>query len=166
MQIRPLQNQQELSQVSAVFQRTWQVAYRGLLPEAGLQALQSRDWEVGLVRPGRYNLLARVDGKIVGVVSYGAPRNPHRVSPGASELMVLYVLPEYEGQGIGARLLARAEDALATQFLRADLLVLAGNLAARSFYRHHGWQATGKAFDQPIFGQPVRLLQLEKFLKK
>jgi ribosomal protein S18 acetylase RimI-like enzyme len=166
MQIRPIINQQELGQTSAIFQRTWQAAYRELLPAAGLQVLQPGDWEAGLVRPGRHNLVAQVDGQLVGVVSYGVPRNPQRFLPDTGELMALYVLPEYEGQGIGTQLLAQAEAALATQFSRADLLVLEGNSAARSFYQRHGWRATGEMINQVIFGRPVRLLQYEKFLKK
>ncbi|WP_267202393.1 hypothetical protein [Limosilactobacillus kribbianus] len=61
MQIRPIINQQELGQTSAIFQRTWQSAYRGLLPAVGLRALQPDDWEAGLVRPGRHNLIAQAD---------------------------------------------------------------------------------------------------------
>ena len=165
MRIRPIKNQQELGQVSTIFQRTWQVAYRGLLPAAGLQALQPDAWEAGLVRPGRHNLVAQVNDQLVGVVSYGAPRNPQRF-PAGGELMALYVLPEYEGQGIGAQLLAQAETTLATQFSRAGLLVLEGNRAAQTFYQRHGWQATGTVINQVIFGRPVRLLQYEKSFKK
>ncbi|WP_267202394.1 GNAT family N-acetyltransferase [Limosilactobacillus kribbianus] len=102
----------------------------------------------------------------MGVVSYGTPRNPQYFSTNAGELMALYVLTEYESQGIGTRLLAQAEAALAKNFSRADLLVLAENKSARFFYQRHGWRPTGVVVNQVIFGQPVRLLQYEKSLKK
>ena len=67
--------------------------------------------------------VAELDGQIAG---YSA------VSPGWLEQ--LYVLPQFQGQGVGARLLARAKEGQpAFQFW-----VFQRNLNARRFYEHHG----------------------------
>jgi len=59
----------------------------------------------------------------------------------SSEFLVIAVLPEYEGRGIGGRLMALAKEWLAASgcmraWLTTDLDI---NLRAYGFYRKHGW---------------------------
>jgi ribosomal protein S18 acetylase RimI-like enzyme len=54
------------------------------------------------------------------------------------------VLPEYEGRGLGRRMLQRAEDrARAGGFRRITLTVDAQNDRAKEIYRRAGWEITG-----------------------
>ncbi len=57
------------------------------------------------------------------------------------ELLVIALLPEYEGRGIGAELMQRAEDWLAENgCTRAWLTTeLDQSLRAYGFYKHRGW---------------------------
>ncbi|MCB0082289.1 MAG: GNAT family N-acetyltransferase, partial [Caldilineaceae bacterium] len=70
-------------------------------------------------------LVAEVENVLVGFVAFDA-----------AELHALYVLPEYQGQGIGHRLLTAAGAVSA-------LWVLKENHAARRFYAAHGWAPDG-----------------------
>lgn len=73
----------------------------------------------------------------------------------AAELTSLYVLPAYQGRGIGSALLRHELAALAVrgiEFLLAS--VLRENHPARRFYERHGFQMvdeqTGSVLDQRI----------------
>ena len=52
--------------------------------------------------------------------------------------MSIYVLPEYQGKGIGKKLLLRAEDELKKKWSEAILWVLKDNKAAARFYEQCG----------------------------
>ena len=59
-----------------------------------------------------------------------------------AEIDELFVLPEARSQGIGTRLLAAAEAALAARgCVRMQLQLATGNAAAREFYQHRGYRA-------------------------
>ena len=65
------------------------------------------------------------------------------------EVLVLAVLPEYEGHGVGKKLLFLVVDCLFSQGL-TELWLAAGansNIRAYGFYRHVGWLPTGKFDD-------------------
>ncbi|HEV2227314.1 MAG TPA: GNAT family N-acetyltransferase [Steroidobacteraceae bacterium] len=59
-----------------------------------------------------------------------------------AEIDELFVLPEERARGIGGRLLAAAEGALAARgCVRLQLQLSLGNAAARGFYQHRGYAA-------------------------
>jgi GNAT superfamily N-acetyltransferase len=59
-----------------------------------------------------------------------------------AEIDELFVLPEARSHGVGARLLAAAEAALAARgCVRLQLQLAIGNAAARDFYEHRGYCA-------------------------
>jgi ribosomal protein S18 acetylase RimI-like enzyme len=57
------------------------------------------------------------------------------------EFLVIAVLPEYEGKGVGGRLMTLAEDWLAASGCKRAWLTtdLDTTLRAYGFYRRHGW---------------------------
>jgi GNAT superfamily N-acetyltransferase len=61
------------------------------------------------------------------------------------EVVVLALLPEFEGQGIGRELLSRVVSALGTLGHNKLFLGCSADPTVRSygFYRHLGWQGTG-----------------------
>ena len=77
-------------------------------------------------------VVAEEGAQIIGFIAFDA-----------SELHALYVLPEYQGRGVGSRLLEAAGSAM-------RLWVLKKNLAGRRFYERHGWRAEGT--EQLSFG--------------
>jgi len=61
--------------------------------------------------------------------------------PGVSEIRSLFVLPEYEGQGVGSTLMAVLEaDPI---FTRADRVVVSASLTAHPFYEKLGYRYVG-----------------------
>lgn len=59
-----------------------------------------------------------------------------------AEIDEFFVLPEMRSQGVGARLLAAAEAALAARgCVRLQLQLATGNAAAREFYQRRGYRA-------------------------
>jgi ribosomal protein S18 acetylase RimI-like enzyme len=126
----------------------WRWAYRGLIPDAFIDALRVEDrerfWTGALATPGdREVLVAEEDGTLVGFVAIG-PTEDEDALPGTGEVVALYVLPEVAGSGVGRTLFAAAIDRLvATPYARGSLWVLADNERARRFYEAAGWSWDG-----------------------
>ena len=87
-------------------------------------------------------------GKIVGSVCTYQRRVVAFCSgdPQTGEILVLAVLPEYEGRGIGKQLLSRVVARLQHGGARRLWLAAAADPAVRAhgFYRALGWQPTGE----------------------
>lgn len=129
--------------------RSWREAYGGLLPAAHLDEMdaavpdQVPGW-TALIGSDRDLWVADDGGRLVGVAVAGPRRDRDGDLPGL-ELMVLYVLAETYGTGLGARLL----DAVVGQ-RPACLRVLAENPRAVAFYAKHGFAPEGEP--EPMTG--------------
>ncbi|MGH9016393.1 MAG: GNAT family N-acetyltransferase [Acidimicrobiales bacterium] len=142
--------------VAVVHVRSWQAAYRGLMPDDYLDGLRSED------RQGRYTfglsdpdapatVVAEVDGIIRGFATTGPARDDDAGDQG--ELFGFYVDPDVWGQGIGRLLMARARDRLVGRGWRSALLwVLVGNSRAERFYAADGWVADGEKRTDEVWG--------------
>ena len=136
--------------IAEVHVRTWQHAYRDLLPAdflAGLSvAARERFWqsELSVLPSDRMPWLADSGGDVAGFASIGPSRDAD--APGTTgEIYAIYVLPECWDRGVGADLLRRAErDLVDHGYAEATLWVLAGNDRARGFYERAGWQLGGE----------------------
>jgi ribosomal protein S18 acetylase RimI-like enzyme len=143
--IRPAKSDDAL-EVARVHVRSWQAAYRGLLPDDYLDDLRAEE------RAQRYNfsgdpgapitLVALKDGAIIGFATLAAASGADAISCG--ELSALYVDPDHFRQGVGSVLLRAACTRLAEQGIREVVLwVLAGNATAQHFYQGSGWMPDG-----------------------
>ena len=154
--IRPAQTGDEAA-VAGVHVRSWQGGYRGLLPDAYLDALKPEDrarrYSFGDTDPLKpATLVALADGAICGFATT-------LITAGSSkgELAALYVDPEHWSRGVGTPLLAEARARLAGRgCTSAELWVLVGNTRAQRFYERHGWRADGVARSQEIWGISVQ----------
>jgi len=134
--------------VAEVHVRSWQAAYKGLLPDGYLDSLDIRQ------RAARYDFansdlakpktfLALVNDVVAGFATISPATDSDQVECG--ELSALYVHPDHWHRGVGARLLAHAEQQLAARgYQRAVLWVLQGNNRAEQFYRAQGWTIDGR----------------------
>jgi ribosomal protein S18 acetylase RimI-like enzyme len=110
--------------IAAIHEQTARVAYAHIFPDQPFPRAQTiKRWRVF---PGQ--LWVAEDGNaLIGFVAFDE-----------TELHALYVLPNYQGSGIGSRLLAAAGEV-------AYLWVLKDNLVARQFYEARSWMADGHA---------------------
>jgi ribosomal protein S18 acetylase RimI-like enzyme len=114
----------------------WQTTYRGLVPDAFLDALRfevrQEVWRERL-EGGDCTFVAE-DHEIAG---YCRARVP-------DEVVALYVLPQRQGAGLGSALLTAALDELrAHGGTEARLWVFEANHAARAFYARFGFVPDG-----------------------
>jgi len=134
--------------VAGVHVRSWQVGYRGLLPDAYLDALRPEDrmdrYTFGATDPAvPFTMVAAEDGVICGFVTTGPSRDADL--PGGGEVLALYVDPPAWGRGVGRRLMAQAREHLGRAgFTDVGLWVLSGNDRAQRFYRADGWAPDGR----------------------
>jgi len=91
------------------------------------------------------------DGDIVGFVMFTLDRGSYEMDVTQGVVENLYVVPERREEGIGGELLATAESRL--EALGADTVTLeamADNLAARRFYRRHGYDTHRVQLEKPL----------------
>jgi GNAT superfamily N-acetyltransferase len=149
--------------IAAVHVGTWDRAYRGLLPDEYLDAMDVARWTdgwrrslTGERRPGAATLVAvDEDGRVVGFADVVPSRDDGAASHTA-EVTSLYVTPSAWGTGAGRALMAAAVDRLRENgFRSATLWVLRGNERARRFYERAGWSPDGAEKDDVVAGATV-----------
>lgn len=161
MHIRPVTPSDSALEISAVYEKTWKSAYKDILLAEYLASIPEGFWAERIFANGRKNLVAVSGGRIVGTANFCAARW-ERFS-GFGEIASIHVLPEYEGNGIGTRLISSCLDGLAAAgFPRVMLRVLEENHAARSFYEKNGFVCTGDFFEETIGGKVVREVVYER----
>jgi ribosomal protein S18 acetylase RimI-like enzyme len=153
----------DLSGVLEVFLACWRESYRGVLPDAAIDAMTDERaealWRRVLADPIGVVLVAERDGGIVGVTRYAATSADDGTSGAVHSL---YVSPRAHGGGIGRALLAQATSEL--QEAGADaatLWVFASNQPSIRFYEAQGWHADGATRTQPEFGEPEQRMRKE-----
>ncbi len=155
--------------VARVHVRSWQVAYRSLLPDDYLDQLRPEDRAekydfVSLVprRPG--TIVAVEDGAIVGFATTMPSREPDL--PRHGEVCALYVDPGLWGGGIGVALISAARAQLfELGFRSAVLWVLAGNVRAERFYQIDGWAPDGLHRIDSVWGVTVDEVRYQRRLE-
>jgi ribosomal protein S18 acetylase RimI-like enzyme len=150
--------EEDLDGIAAVRIRTWQDAYRGIMPQDYLDGLAPAAEAVRLrargLRPG--NSVAELDGAIVGWSAVGPYREDDVPAPwpGCGEIIAIYVLPGHQGAGIGRALLTHSLGVLGE--LRPALLWVArDNAPARRFYERYGFRADGATQTFTVGGTEV-----------
>lgn len=131
--------------------RSWQAAYRGLLPAEFLDGLQSHLedrtmwWRRVLRRHPGDVLVAEEAGVVVGFARVARCRDEdHGMLHRIGEVQAIYLVESAWGKGVGRQLMAAAEDRLTSRRLGPFCIwVLARNERARRFYEAVGWAADG-----------------------
>ncbi|MFE4669794.1 GNAT family N-acetyltransferase [Streptomyces sp. NPDC056716] len=139
----------------------WRSAYRGLMPQPYLDALDpAEDAERHRARLARrggevVDLVAERDGEVLGWACHGPYRDGDTHTPDA-ELYALYVDPARSGEGIGHTLLRESlRGCTAAGYPRMLLWVVKGNAPARRFYERSGFRADGTEEPYEVAGAEV-----------
>jgi ribosomal protein S18 acetylase RimI-like enzyme len=154
--------------IARVHVGSWQVAYRGLIPQDYLDRLDPEErremWERGLAAP-RWPLAGTlvaegrlgIDG-IDGVVGFAhiGPSRDDDADPTVGEVSAIYALAAVWGTGVGRALMDASLAGLAEAgYAEATLWVLDTNARARRFYEAAGWRPDGTVKVDATRGFPL-----------
>jgi len=161
---------EDAAALAALEVTVWRVAYRGLMPDAFLDALspaeKTIEWRQNLLKHGSFGrkrvLVAVEDADIIGFVRVGAVEDEGE----RGLVYLLYVLPAYWGQGVGKMLIHAAIDELCHLGMsEAVLWVLRDNQRARTFYAGLGWCEDGRTTTADYGGIELEALCYRRTLK-
>lgn len=139
--IRAATAHENFAAIQRLYLKTWQDAYRDILPAGFLGQLNVTSWHPE--ERWQHTFLAfNQDQQVVGVCSYGPARK--KEFSGFGEVYSIYVDADVEGQGIGTQLLQAAIKKLHESYAKIYLIVLVANDSARQFYGHNGFQPSGE----------------------
>jgi ribosomal protein S18 acetylase RimI-like enzyme len=138
--------------IARVHVETWQSTYAGLVPNDYLArmsvARSAPQWHRAAAQAEKGNdlMVAEVDEEVVGFVSFGPTRSPKL--PYSGEVYALYVGIDWQGHGLGRRLLITALEALLREGHQSAMVwVLAAN-PARFFYEAMGGERAGERLEE------------------
>ena len=134
----------DAADLARVHVASWRAAYRGIMPDPALDALSvaafETRWNQILGQAPRVNLVAEVDGQVVGFASIGPSRDADAAPLRIAELYGLYLDPKSWGRGVGYALWNAALQRLRVEeYAEVMLWVLEANTRARTFYERVGF---------------------------
>jgi ribosomal protein S18 acetylase RimI-like enzyme len=159
--------------IAEVFYKTWLDTYPN--EEAGItvddiedrykdsfteESLKKRAERIANPPKGENLIIAKEDGKVVGLCR--AIQNPDN-----NQIQAIYVLPEYQGRGIGHLLWGEAQKLFAPG---KDIVVRVATFNAKAidFYRKLGFEDTGKRWEDERFKMKsgAVIVETEMVIKK
>jgi len=153
--------------IATVHVRTWQSAYRGIVPDEYLNSLsvetRTRTWREALARGGPEEVWVAILGRdVAGWIAFGPTRGEHAAA-NTGELEALYVAAQYWGTGLGRELWQQARNCLSDRgFTAVTLWVLLENIRAIRFYRAAGFAPNRESEKQIIIGgKPLMEIRYE-----
>jgi GNAT superfamily N-acetyltransferase len=154
--------------VARVHVRSWQVAYRSLMPREYLDQLRPEDraakYDFGNADPAIPHTIVAVEAEEILGFATTMPARTEDLG-GYGELAALYVDPEHWGRGIGLALVQAARTNLVEAgFRKAMLWVLAGNVRADRFYQTDKWLPDGTRRTESVWGISVDELRYSRDL--
>ena len=140
--------------IAQIHVASWQAAYAHILSAEYLAALsvdkRTALWCEAIEKQSPEVLVAKLDGRIVGWISFGPSRDKGAAAD-AGELWALYVDPLHWSGGAGRRLWEGARERLVERgFVSVSLWVLTQNARGIGFYENSGFTpdfGSEKAFD-------------------
>lgn len=156
--IRPAEPD-DANAIAEVHRASWQHTYSGVLPYRTLsQMIERRNvgWWQRAIRGSTSILVLDVGGLIAGYATLGL--NRARSLPQEGEIYELYLLPEFQGVGLGKRLFSETRRLLASLGCKGTVVwCLEDNDQAIGFYTAQGGHDVAEGTE--VFdGQPVRKL--------
>jgi GNAT superfamily N-acetyltransferase len=135
--------------IARVHTRSWQSAYRRILPDEWLDALRWEDrkirWDDILSSGTRGNVFvaANAQNEIIGFASIGPSRDEDNEQDSTHELYAIYLSPENWGIGIGSALFLAVLEEVPDSAKWLSLWVLEDNIRGRKFYESLGFALDG-----------------------
>lgn len=160
MEIRYVSPDDNLKEISNVYEQSWKYAYKNIIPQSYLDSIPKGHWVESLSKGNRENMVVTENNLIVGTSSLGRSRWEKYRECG--EIVSLYLLPEYIGKGYGRALFDRVIKELnAMGFEYAVLWALEENTRARKFYEKYGFLFNGECRQDNIGGKEIQEVMYE-----
>ena len=154
---------EECLEVAKVHVRSWKESFAGLVPESvmdGITVEKRTKAFLGRFQSSSYKMyVAEVaDQGVIGFADCGEPR--HEITGYQTELYAIFLLPEFQGSGVGRRLFALCVEAVVKSGKSSMYLLAFENSPYRSFYDKMGGVVIGKQqveiegtmFDAVVYG--------------
>ncbi|MGN0173282.1 MAG: GNAT family N-acetyltransferase, partial [Acutalibacteraceae bacterium] len=163
MQIRFVNDTDDLYEISNIYESSWKYAYKSIIPQDYLESIPKGRWANNIRKTGMNSLVLLENGHIIGTSSYCKSRFSDM--SGYGEIVSVYLLPEYIGKGYGKHLLNASVNGLAEMgFNKVFLYVLEENIRARNFYEKFGFKSNGRYLSDNIGGKELKELQYEFYI--
>lgn len=134
------------SEIAQLSIQVWQESYKDILEKKFLDSLSYEERLHGRYHwfsaPNKFSIVAIMENKIIGFCDFGVSRQPD-ISKG--EIYAIYLLAEYQRQGIGLLLITKAMQKLQEHHLTPySVVTLEKNVQAQNFYKKSGFFSVGK----------------------
>lgn len=138
---------------------TWQSTYKGIVPQAYLDEM-SDNYEERVEKlkktlsetSSKLILVAEVDRRIVGILYGGQSRHPEY--PHDKEVYAIYVLDQYQGYGVGKKLIQAAMKSFVEEESKGVIIWVLEENKSKGFYEAIGGKYLGNKIVQ-IAGKPL-----------
>ena len=138
--------------IAWVKRQVWESSYRGIYPDCRFDNFslekESEKFAQLIDSADTHLYVAQVDGKIVGYMAIG--KNPRHPNSATDEIVLLSVLKEYQGKGIGATCFNMAKELLKKPTTdHFAVYCNKYNEKAQAFYEKMGCQVVATDPDHP-----------------
>jgi ribosomal protein S18 acetylase RimI-like enzyme len=145
--------------IARIHVETWRNTYAGILPDSTLVGMtvdgKAAAWRRSLSMAPKAEAVLVAEAPADGLVGFAsAGRNREPVLPFAGEVHTLYVLPDWQNQGIGRKLLEGCFARLGEQGLSSAVVWVLSENPARFFYERMGGKRAGER-DEHLWGALV-----------
>lgn len=149
-------NKEDINQVQTVAKTSWNSTYEGIIPlelqERFLNTAYSDEMMVKRLN-GSSLYVAEIGGEIVGFANFSPVRENREVELGA-----IYLLPEYQGKGIGTALLQEGIKNV-NGAKSVKISVEKENKSGTNFYHAKGFEVLSE-FDDNLEGHITKMLRM------
>ena len=155
MEIRYINQEDNLLEISNIYECSWKYAYKDIIPKNYLNSIPKGCWANNITKEHMTSFVLIEDGIIIGTASFCKSRWKQYNDYG--EIVSIYFLPDYMGKGYGNHLLKKCMEELKTRGYEKILLwVLEDNLRARKFYEKNGFICSYEYLNDNIAGKELR----------
>ena len=136
-------NLEDVNAIATIHVTSWQETYRGMMPDSVLDTLsverRANLWKHVIEESTRAHpviAVAEHSNRIIGFANYGKEREGDPDYEG--ELVALYMLKQFHGQGIGRILIQKSAEGLLNLGMSSMLVWVLKENPAQRFYEHMG----------------------------
>ena len=139
---------QDVPQVAKVHVESWQKSFQGIVPQKFLDNMSIEKREKAFresFHDESYQMLVaeNLNGEIIGFADFGKSR--HKNLDFESELYAIYLLPQFQGKGIGRNLFQKCVKILKTKNSKSMCLQALSVSPYRNFYKNLGGKIVSKS---------------------